>query len=113
MNALRCPRFDSCNAPVCPLDPQWPRAQHLKGEPVCGLLSELVKVGGISRLGTRLSSEQLSILVRERPKVEARWGAVRSQLKRAARTGSRIEALAKVRNAANRDAVSGEAGETA
>jgi hypothetical protein len=88
--APRCPRFDRCNAPVCPLDPQWPSSQHLKGEAVCGLLCELVKVGGKQRLEGTLSSDQLATLVREWPKVESRWSAIRSRLKAASQTGSRI-----------------------
>jgi hypothetical protein len=99
MNAKssRCPRFDSCNANICPLDPQWPRAQHLKGEAVCGLLSELVKVGGRQRLEGRLTGDQLATLVREWPKIEARWGSIRAQLKRAALSGSKLESMQALR----------------
>ncbi|MDR6935481.1 hypothetical protein J2X58_000766 [Luteibacter sp. 3190] len=88
--SLRCPRFDSCNANVCPLDPQWPRAEHRQGERVCGLLTELAKVDGQAQVATVLSSEQFDTLVREWPKVEARWGDIRYRLKNAAKTGSRI-----------------------
>jgi len=89
--APRCPRFDSCNAPICPLDPKWPTAQHIKGEPVCAMLSELVKVGGRPRLEGLLSAEQMEALIREWPKVEARWSPIRARLKDAAKSGSRIE----------------------
>lgn len=89
--APRCPRFDSCNAPICPLDPKWPTAQHIKGERVCAMLSELVKVGGKARLEGLLSAEQLDALIREWPKVEARWSPIRARLKDAATSGSRIE----------------------
>jgi hypothetical protein len=90
--AVRCPRFDSCSASVCPLDPQWPRAQHLQGERVCGLLTELVKVGGRARVANILTPEQFPILVREWPKVEARWNDIRVRLGASAKTGSRIDA---------------------
>lgn len=86
----RCPRFDSCNANVCPLDPQWPRAEHRQGERVCGLLTELAKVDGQAQVATVLSPEQFDTLVREWPKVEARWSDIRYRLKNAAKTGSRI-----------------------
>lgn len=89
--APRCPRFDSCNAPICPLDPKWPTAQHIKGEAVCAMLSELVKVGGKPRLEGLLSTEQLEALIREWPKVEARWSPIRARLKDAVKSGSRIE----------------------
>lgn len=90
--AVRCPRFDSCNANVCPLDPQWPRAQHIQGERVCGLLNEVVKVGGQPRVASVLSAGQFATLVREWPKVEARWSDIRVRLRASAKTGSRIDA---------------------
>lgn len=89
--AARRPRFDSCNAPVCPLD-DWQRAQHLAGEPVCGLLCELVKEGGEARLRARVPSALVDTLAEALPKIAARWERVRSQLERASRTASKLEA---------------------
>lgn len=89
--AVRCPRFDSCSASICPLDPQWPRAQHRQGERICGLLTEVVKVGGQPRVASVLTAEQFTTLVREWPKVEARWSDIRSRLRDSATTGSRID----------------------
>jgi hypothetical protein len=90
--AARCPRFDSCNAPVCPLD-DWQRAQHLDGEPVCGLLCELVKDGGEARLRACLPGALVDTLAEVFPKIAARWERVRSRLERASRTGSKLEAV--------------------
>ena len=61
-DASRCQRFDYCNAPICPLDPDWTRSQHLEGEPVCGLLCELVKSGGEARLRAYVPSEVVQTL---------------------------------------------------
>ena len=91
MGAARCPRFDGCNAPICPLD-DWQRAQHLQGEPVCSLLCELVKHGGEARLRVRVLGGLVDTLVEVLPRMAARWGRVRMQLQRASRTGSRMEA---------------------
>lgn len=33
----RCPRYQRCSAPLCPLDPDLPRRVALKGDPVCSL----------------------------------------------------------------------------
>jgi hypothetical protein len=90
--AARCPRFDSCNAPVCPLD-DWQRAQHLDGEPVCGLLCELVKDGGEARLRACLPGALVDTLAEVFPKITARWERVRSRLERASRAGSKLEAV--------------------
>lgn len=88
--AARCPRFDSCNAPICPLD-DWQRAQHLDGEPVCGLLCELVKDGGEARLRAYLPGALVNTLAEVFPKITARWERVRSRLEQASRTGSKLE----------------------
>ena len=90
MNAPRCPRFDSCNANVCPLDSKWPLAQHVQGEKVCGLLTELVKLEGHATVATVLSADQMATLVREWPKVEARWSDIKYRLRASSTTGSRI-----------------------
>src|SRR5690242_10536270 len=44
-----CPRFQTCNAVICPVDPQWPWAAHLKGERVCFYLLASAKVGAAER----------------------------------------------------------------
>jgi len=88
---VRCPRFDSCSAPICPLDPQWPSAQHIQGERVCGFLTEVVKVGGQSRVAGIVTPEQFAVLVRECPKVEARWSDIRIRLRASSKTSSRID----------------------
>ena len=38
-----CPRFDKCNAPICPLDPDVLDRVHVKGDPVCHYLRLYVK----------------------------------------------------------------------
>ena len=90
--AVRCPRFDSCSAPICPLDPQWPRAQHIQSERVCGLMTEVVKVGGQPRVAGILTPDQFTTFLREWPKVEARWTDIRARLRASSKTGSRIDA---------------------
>lgn len=41
-----CPKFDKCNAAVCPLDRL---GKHLKDEPICFYAREIVKVGSAKR----------------------------------------------------------------
>ncbi len=38
-----CPRYQSCNAPICPLDPGCLNRVYLKGEAICFYLSEAQK----------------------------------------------------------------------
>jgi hypothetical protein len=34
MRSNDCPKFQTCNANICPLDPLWRSAAHLPGEKV-------------------------------------------------------------------------------
>src|SRR5947208_1292474 len=49
MSPCNCPRFLTCNASVCPLDPRWRLAVHLDGEPVCHYLRNAGKAGAAER----------------------------------------------------------------
>jgi len=35
MSPDTCPKFDSCSAPICPLDPDWNKRVMLRDERVC------------------------------------------------------------------------------
>lgn len=87
-----CPRWDGCSAPVCPLDGDWHRCQHLPGERVCGLLCELAKGGGEARLRAALPCALVDRLAEVGPMLAARWERVRRRLGEASRTGSRMAA---------------------
>lgn len=103
MSALlpeQCPRFDACSANICPLDAEWRRRAHRKGERVCGLLAESVKLGGEARLRAYLPAEQVEVVLRQRPAICARWGDVKRRLAQSAKTGSKLEAGQRLRAAA-------------
>lgn len=40
-----CPKFNRCDAPICPLDPRWRSAVHRWGEKVCFFLLASRKAG--------------------------------------------------------------------
>ena len=40
-----CPKFQSCSAPICPCDPEWPKRKHLNEDRVCFYLLEASKTG--------------------------------------------------------------------
>jgi len=42
-----CPKFPTCSANICPLDPEWRKRTHLNGERVCMLLCEAAKPGAM------------------------------------------------------------------
>ena len=96
--AARCPRFDGCNAPVCPLDPDWPRAQHLPGERVCLWLREAVKPGGMARIA-HAATDEIAVTVAEAlPAILASSSAdLRHKLAEASRSGSKLTNVHAVR----------------
>ena len=58
MSMNDCPKFDSCSAPVCPLDPAWQNIHQLKGERVCYYLTEYSKPAARPILEEALAGEQ-------------------------------------------------------
>jgi len=52
-----CPKFATCNAPVCPLGGDWRRTRHLRGERTCLYLREGAKPGGEARIRALLPPE--------------------------------------------------------
>ena len=93
----RCPRFQGCSANICPLDPKWRKRNHLKGEPVCGLLVESVKPGGEARLRGYIQGELVDTVLGRRDAISACWGDVKRRLDRAALTGSKLESAERMR----------------
>jgi hypothetical protein len=95
-----CPKFTSCSAPVCPLDPGWRERTQMDSEPVCLYLLELVKDGGMDRVrhGTPDGmAEQVATVLDELGSQQGH-AYIRYQLRRAAKTGSRIASGHKLRN---------------
>ena len=93
MNPMKaCPRYDTCSAPICPLDPNWCRSSHLPGERVCVWLTEPSKPGGEERIRSRLAEPIADRVVPVYPRIREHGGAnLRYTLDRASRTGSKLE----------------------
>jgi hypothetical protein len=87
-----CPRYLTCSAPVCPLDPIWKRRKHLPGERVCIWLSELAKPGGPQILEQELAADAAQDITQRAPLISVKFSLIRRALERAARSGSRVEA---------------------
>ena len=89
-----CPKFNSCRAPVCPLDPEWRERTQLNSEPVCFYLTEIVKNGGAERVrhGTPAGMAEQVANVLDELSMQVGHVYIRHKLRRAANTGSRISA---------------------
>lgn len=85
-----CPRFAKCVANICPLDVDWPRRKHLRGEPICLYLREAVKVGGLAVLHVHIPGELSKRVVRALPEIVDRYVDISRRLIRASTTPSKI-----------------------
>jgi hypothetical protein len=81
-----CPRFHSCGAPICVLDPAWPKAVHLHGEPVCHYALASGKPGAAEKYADDPVYRQVLM---ELPLVCERHSDIKAKVARAARTGFR------------------------
>jgi len=90
MDMSKCPKFDGCSAPICPLDPEWRIRKHLDGERVCFYLTEFSKEAGKALLKEGLPREHYEALVRVYPEVITLSGPIRRQLKRSSKNPPRI-----------------------
>lgn len=93
MHLQTCPKWDNCNAALCPLGWTDGKAgQHLPGEKICPLALELMKEGGAERVRTIVPEEVASQIEWVLPAITAAYpGTIGSKLTQASRTGSRIE----------------------
>ena len=85
-----CPRFGSCSAPLCPLDPERPRRSHLRGEPVCAYLREFVKADGPARVKRALPQESFQAVAASAAELAARPSPLFHALQRAAHKQSQL-----------------------
>jgi len=86
-----CPKYKGCSAPICPLDPNWRKVQHLKHERVCFYLCEAQKGGSEAIFGGRGLGYPYQLMVEATPDISIRWGPIRKALAKAAKTGSRMD----------------------
>lgn len=85
-----CPKFHGCNAPICPIDADWPARSHLKEDSTCFYLTESVKHAAETVFQGAGPGELYPAIVRARPGISARHRRINSTLERAKLTGSRM-----------------------
>ena len=78
-----CPKFDNCSAPICPIDPEWKKRVHTKGDPVCFYLRQHSKHGHRGKNTGGVPEELLKEVERVYPEVIARYAPLKSALKKA------------------------------
>lgn len=82
-----CPKWKTCSASVCPLDPNYSRCKTLSGDSVCPWLREAVKAGGAGSIPADIAPAVMHAL----PILQETGGAeLRAKLKRAGQCPSRM-----------------------
>jgi hypothetical protein len=74
-----CPKFTKCSANICPLDNNWNKRTHLKGERVCYFLRELTVKGN---LGGRYPIVFEKVIAREHTKILSLISDIKKQCER-------------------------------
>lgn len=76
------------------MDAQLEQRTHLKSEPVCGFLLELVKPDGEATLRGVLPTEVVEAITTLAPAIISRHGPIRRACEKAAKSGSRLKQFA-------------------
>ena len=85
-----CPKFQSCNAPVCPIDLAWAHRFNHKEDPTCFYLSESVKDGSQALFQGAGLGELYEVMHRVTPAIAKQHPRIKRALERAQQTGSRM-----------------------
>ena len=86
----QCPRFDQCCAPICPIDTDWRKRAHRKGEPVCAYLRRYAKDPLWGQKQGVVPTELWLKVAEVYPQVIARYAPLKKTLKRASVSPFRI-----------------------
>ncbi len=85
-----CPKYQRCNANICPLDTEWPKRKHLAGESVCFYLLEAQKIDAEAIFSTTQRGYLYTAMVEATQAIKCRYGHIKTRLERASKTASRI-----------------------
>jgi hypothetical protein len=87
MKMMDCPRWHSCNAPICPF---WSGGVHRNGEATCYYVREFYKANAQENFEKSGVEHIYNDLKELAPKVVASSKLIRKEVERAAKTNSRL-----------------------
>jgi len=86
-----CRKFNSCNAPQCPLDNRSLKTPHYSGEPICVWLLEYSKQDTRPNLERAIGGISLAVVRDAYETLFDSYGTIRNRLERAKSTPSRLQ----------------------
>ena len=90
MDMCDCPKWNSCNAPICPLDTRVLQRTYLRAEAICFYMHEYVKPNSYERFKVSHRGEIYEAISDVLKEVLSTHGYVRRRLERASSTPSRM-----------------------
>lgn len=87
----KCPKFNRCNSPICPLDRDWHLRVNKNEDSICYYLIESVKDGAVGRFERAQLGVMYQIIVSLRGEISVRFKRIARKLQRASKTSSRME----------------------
>lgn len=90
LSLTSCPKYQTCNAPVCPVDPDWHKRSNCSEDPTCFYLTESVKHGAQAVFEGAGLGELFAEIHRQAQPISDRHPRIRRALERAKETGSRM-----------------------
>ena len=94
----QCPKFNHCEAPVCPLDKNWRSCRTGKDEQVCFYLREASKDDARELFNGRKDEPIFKISLAMMPIMKRRDSVLRRRLEKCSLSGSRISAARAIRH---------------
>ena len=85
-----CPKFLTCNAPVCVLDSDWHKRSSHNEDATCFYLTESVKDGAETHFQVAGLGELYQQILRVRPYIIQRHSRIARKLEAAKQSGSRM-----------------------
>ena len=86
----QCPKFQKCNAPICPIDPEWQKRKHISGDRVCFYLTEAQKPNAIAVFEVQGLGYLYEAMVIHTPEISQRHHTIKTALDKAKNTSSRM-----------------------
>lgn len=87
----RCPKWEQCSAPICPVDSNWQSRTMQNDEAVCYYLSEHTKEGAEARFQGAGLAHLYREIAEVLPAIVAKHSRIRRALERSAQTGARMD----------------------
>lgn len=90
LTLYQCPKFQHCNAPICPLDSEWYKRKHFYGDRVCFYLIEAKKQHAKANFELSGLGYLFEAIVSLTPAIADTFTPIKKALDRAALTSSRM-----------------------